>query len=232
MSSERSAWEYEDGPEVGRDVPITSEPRDERGARHPEGSGAARAGRRRSPSLKSARSESPDPALDSGVNQRLTEEVREVLGTDRVSVPKDRTRPSRGDRPAQAGSHGRSEQPPTDRRHAVRGVLHDRRDRVPGDRQLVAAARRAGRACARDNPGHVHGHAADDDQRARLPDRRGDAPRGRSLAIPTSTSHSSWRSSASTNTVTRATWSLLTRPPRTAASTRTRRGLRQSRAQR
>ena len=39
-----------------------------------------------------------DPKLSPDANQRLTEAVREVVGTDRVSVPADRPRVSQGER--------------------------------------------------------------------------------------------------------------------------------------
>jgi hypothetical protein len=40
-----------------------------------------------------------DPALSANANHRLTEAVRDVLGTDRVTVPVGRTRVSEGQRP-------------------------------------------------------------------------------------------------------------------------------------
>ena len=103
MSSERSAWEYEDGPEVGRDVPITSEPRDEEAPGIPKAATQDVQADGDVAKLEQREVRVADPALDAGANQRLTEEVREVLGTDRVSVPRDRPRPSRGDRPHKPG---------------------------------------------------------------------------------------------------------------------------------
>jgi hypothetical protein len=44
-----------------------------------------------------------EPGLDPATNARLSEEVREALGTDRVQVPRDRPRPSRGERPDTRG---------------------------------------------------------------------------------------------------------------------------------
>lgn len=41
-----------------------------------------------------------DPRLSAHANHRLTEEVRAVVGRDRVRVPADRPHPSRGERPA------------------------------------------------------------------------------------------------------------------------------------
>jgi hypothetical protein len=103
MSSERSPWEYKEGPQVGRDVSITNEPRDE------EAPGIPRA-----PSRPVRQDDGPqeleerevkvaDPKLDDAANEQLTAELREVLGTDRVQVPKDQLHPSRGDRPPTTG---------------------------------------------------------------------------------------------------------------------------------
>jgi hypothetical protein len=44
-----------------------------------------------------------DPALSPHTNERLTEELREVVGTDRVRVPADRPHASRGEHPRQHG---------------------------------------------------------------------------------------------------------------------------------
>jgi anti-anti-sigma factor len=41
-----------------------------------------------------------DPRLSDSANERLTEELRDVVGTDHVTVPKDRAHLSRGERPA------------------------------------------------------------------------------------------------------------------------------------
>lgn len=40
-----------------------------------------------------------DPELSPEANRRLTAEVRDVIGTDRVHVPRSRPHPSRGERP-------------------------------------------------------------------------------------------------------------------------------------
>jgi hypothetical protein len=45
-----------------------------------------------------------DPALSERTNARLTAQLREVIGADRVRVPRDRAHPSQGERPAQAPS--------------------------------------------------------------------------------------------------------------------------------
>ncbi|MDQ6817581.1 MAG: hypothetical protein M3018_09300 [Actinomycetota bacterium] len=102
MSTERSAWEYADGPEVGREIPITNEPRRE----HAPGVPA-----RQSPpgpehdagDLEERQVRVADPNLDADTNRRLTEEVRDAVGADRVRVPRDRPRPSHGERPASRG---------------------------------------------------------------------------------------------------------------------------------
>jgi len=39
------------------------------------------------------------PSLSADANHRLTEALREIIGADRVRVPADRPRPSRGERP-------------------------------------------------------------------------------------------------------------------------------------
>ncbi len=39
------------------------------------------------------------PDLTPEINQRLTDELREIIGTDTVSVPADRPHPSQGERP-------------------------------------------------------------------------------------------------------------------------------------
>lgn len=41
-----------------------------------------------------------DPGLSEHANQRLTKQLREVIGSERVRVPHDRPHPSRGERPA------------------------------------------------------------------------------------------------------------------------------------
>jgi hypothetical protein len=45
-----------------------------------------------------------DPALSEHTNARVTEELRETLGRDRVRVPADRPRASRGEQPPKAGA--------------------------------------------------------------------------------------------------------------------------------
>ena len=45
-----------------------------------------------------------EPLLSRETNERLTAEVREAVGDDYVTVPKDRARPSRGDSSAQPGN--------------------------------------------------------------------------------------------------------------------------------
>ena len=99
-SKQRSEWEYADGPQVGLDVPITGEPRaeDASGSPKPSPEPADRPAETEVREVKVA-----DPGLDDQANRALTEEVREVLGTGRVRVPKDRPHPSLGERPKQSG---------------------------------------------------------------------------------------------------------------------------------
>jgi hypothetical protein len=93
--TERRDWEYAGG----ADVPVTSEPRDEeapgvpaRGRRH-RGDHADR-GRR---NAETRAVEVAEPQLSPETNARLTQEVRDVVGTDRVEVPRERPHPSRGE---------------------------------------------------------------------------------------------------------------------------------------
>jgi hypothetical protein len=100
--SERQPWEYESGP----DVDITSEPRAEEQPGvprvapldepppQPEGSDDAEEERE-------VRAE--DPSLSPETNERVTAELREVVRADRVRVPKDRPRATRGEHPEQHG---------------------------------------------------------------------------------------------------------------------------------
>ena len=103
MSSERAPWEYEDGPQVGRDVPITSEPRDEQAPGVPRAPSPSTQPGDGPAALEEREVKVADPKLDEAANARLTEELQDVLGTDRVRVPEDRPHPSRGNRPPQRG---------------------------------------------------------------------------------------------------------------------------------
>lgn len=102
MSNQRPAWEYADGPEVGHEIPITNEPRQERapGVPQPPSQPACE---KETAELEERDVTVADPGLDAEANERLTEEVRDVLGTDRVRVPSDRPRASRGERPERRG---------------------------------------------------------------------------------------------------------------------------------
>jgi hypothetical protein len=51
------------------------------------------------PELEERDVRAADPALSPATNARVTEELREALGTDHVSVPADRPHPSRGEQP-------------------------------------------------------------------------------------------------------------------------------------
>jgi hypothetical protein len=117
--SERVDWEYADGREVGRDVPVTSPPREEEAPGVPApldpgsgtdgssrpldgGSGAVRersgATEERSGATQEREVKAEDPELSPETNARVTQELREVVGTDRVEVPVDQPRASRGAR--------------------------------------------------------------------------------------------------------------------------------------
>lgn len=102
MSKDRQPWEYADGPAVGREIPITGEPRQEEapGVPQPPDIGA---GSHPPTGIEEREVKIVDPGLSAATNARLTEEVREALGTDRVQVPRDRPRPSRGERPDSRG---------------------------------------------------------------------------------------------------------------------------------
>ena len=98
MSTDRPAWEYADGPKVGEEIPITNQPRPERAAGVPEPPSPPDA-QPDDADLEQRRVRVTDPSLDTHTSQMLTDEVRDVLGADRVRVPKDRPHPSRGERP-------------------------------------------------------------------------------------------------------------------------------------
>lgn len=101
--TERLPWETAGGPEVGQDIPITGEPRAELApgvpAPPPEEPDS-----HENRELEEREVVAEDPELSPEINQQLTEELREVVGSDRVKVPADRPRPSRGEeRPRQSG---------------------------------------------------------------------------------------------------------------------------------
>jgi hypothetical protein len=114
---ERQPWEYDDGPTVGEDVPITSQPRAEENPGVPkppppranrEQAGSAGDADQSEPEVREVRGE--DPNLSDGTNERLTSELRDVVGTDRVRVPKHRPRATRGEHPQQHGAAAYLEQ--------------------------------------------------------------------------------------------------------------------------
>jgi hypothetical protein len=106
---ERLSWEYRDGPAAGTDVPITSPPREEEkpGVPAPPANGANGVDPgprdRRHAAFEEREVRAEDPELSPETNQRLTEELREVVGTDRVRVPVGRPRATRGEDPQQHG---------------------------------------------------------------------------------------------------------------------------------
>jgi hypothetical protein len=109
----RQPWEYADGPTVGEDIPITSPPREEerpgvpKPPPDPEERDGSRGGGQGGREVREVRAE--DPELSPETNQRLTSELRQVVGTDRVEVPADRPHASRGEHPEQHGPAARFE---------------------------------------------------------------------------------------------------------------------------
>lgn len=107
--AERLPWEYADGPTVGEDVPITSPPREEErpGVPKPPPAEATNGAAQGDTSEREEREErevrAEDPGLSPETNARLTEELREVVGEDQVSVPADRPHATRGEHPHQHG---------------------------------------------------------------------------------------------------------------------------------
>lgn len=100
--SGRLPWEQGSGPEVGEDVPITGEPRDEIAPgvpAEPDNPGPEQHGDETE--IREVRA--ADPELSAATNERLTAELRDVIGERRVRVPVDRPRASRGEHPRQQG---------------------------------------------------------------------------------------------------------------------------------
>jgi hypothetical protein len=102
----RLPWEIAGGPEVGSDVPITSEPRDEDSPGVPRP--PAPAEEKQGPGNGGAPTEerevrAADPELSPSTNERISQELRDVVGTERVEVPANRPRASRGEHPEQHG---------------------------------------------------------------------------------------------------------------------------------
>jgi hypothetical protein len=96
---DRLPWETVGGPEVGKDVSITNEPRKELAPGEPapgredaaddssEGSGT-----------EEREVRAADPDLSPETNRRVTAELQEAVGAERVEVPVDRPRTTRGER--------------------------------------------------------------------------------------------------------------------------------------
>jgi hypothetical protein len=111
----RQSWEYADGPAVGEDVPITSPPREEEAPGVPKPPPdsrrtGARDGGGTDQEVREVREvRAEDPALSPDTNERLTSELREVVGTDRVKVPAGRPHATRGEHPEQRGAAARLE---------------------------------------------------------------------------------------------------------------------------
>ena len=110
----RLPWEYAEGPTVGDDVPITSPPRPEEKPgvpkpppREPSGNAGGSEDPPAEDEVREVRAEDPD--LSPETNARLTEELRDVVGAERVSVPGDRPRATRGEHPKQHGPAARLE---------------------------------------------------------------------------------------------------------------------------
>jgi hypothetical protein len=105
--SDRLSWQYVDGPKVGEDVPITAEPRDEIAPgvpADPEQRESPQPGRdQHSEETEVREVRADDPGLSASTNNRLTAELRDVVGDQQVRVPVDRPRASRGQHPHQQG---------------------------------------------------------------------------------------------------------------------------------
>jgi uncharacterized integral membrane protein len=97
MSEKRLSWELEGGPEM----PTTSEPRREGGGDVLNPPDAPAATPRQAMEIRDV--EVADPELSDAANRRLTEQVQEVVGTDKVRVPTGRPHPSQGERPDNVG---------------------------------------------------------------------------------------------------------------------------------
>jgi hypothetical protein len=108
----RQPWEYADGPTVGEDIPITSSPREEERPgvpKPPPEPDRANGDSGRGPDSEVREVRAEDPELSADTNHRLTEELREVVGTDRVEVPADRPHATLGEHPRQHGTAARFE---------------------------------------------------------------------------------------------------------------------------
>ncbi|MDQ6606107.1 MAG: hypothetical protein M3Z06_06115 [Actinomycetota bacterium] len=93
MRAERLAWESADGPDVGGAVAITAGPRDEQAPGIPQPPPTPDGQRDGGPgglAIEEREVRAKDPELSGRTNARLTEELREVVGADRVRVPKGR----------------------------------------------------------------------------------------------------------------------------------------------
>jgi uncharacterized membrane protein len=103
---DRLSWEYEGGPQTGHEIPITSPPRDEEAPgtpAPPEATPSDGSSGERRDGLEGREVRSEDPDLSPETNQRLTAELREVVGSERVRVPGDRPHATRGEHPHQHG---------------------------------------------------------------------------------------------------------------------------------
>lgn len=102
----RHSWEYADGPAVGDEVLITSEPRSEEEPGVPAGLPDAQGQHDHGENGGSEQREvrAADPHLSDETNERLTAELREAVAADSVEVPADRPSPTHGDRPEREGS--------------------------------------------------------------------------------------------------------------------------------
>jgi hypothetical protein len=87
------------GPEVGEDLPITNPPRKELkpGVLAPPEQPAESPDQPESTEEREVRA--ADPGLSEETNLRLTEELREVVGEERVEVPADRPHATQGEQP-------------------------------------------------------------------------------------------------------------------------------------
>jgi hypothetical protein len=102
------AWEYGDRTDVGQGMPVAGEPREEEAPGVPRARESASDGAPAVASADGALEErevrAADPELSPETNARLTAELREVVGTEKVRVPKGRPHASQGELPEQQGT--------------------------------------------------------------------------------------------------------------------------------
>jgi hypothetical protein len=99
VASDRLPWETAGGPRAGREVPITGEPRRGEPRRGEPRERRSTHQPQRADGTEERQVRAADPELSPETNARLTEELREVVGAERVEVPRGRPRASAGEVP-------------------------------------------------------------------------------------------------------------------------------------